>query len=88
VNVIEVSAVPHDLYEFRKRVTSLWPPRVIRRQVARVEMLDATGTAWEGTEVLAPCEVVCWSTVVFPAKGGESRNGFPVGVYSTAGLRV
>jgi hypothetical protein len=52
VNVIEVLAVPHDLQEVRKRVASLRQPRFIRRQVARVEVNNATRATRERTEIV------------------------------------
>src|SRR5262249_43569089 len=58
VNVIEILAVPDDLYELLKRMPSLRPPRLIRRQVSRVEMRNATGAAWERPEIIASCEVM------------------------------
>ena len=51
--MIEILAVPYDLYELLKSMPSLRSPRLIRRQVSRVEMRNATGAAWEGTEILA-----------------------------------
>src|SRR6476660_1792083 len=58
MNVIEIRAVPYDLHKLVKGMPSLRPPRLIRRQVAGVEMRNATRTAWEGTEFIPSRQVV------------------------------
>jgi hypothetical protein len=58
VNVIEVRAVPHHVQEVRKCVTSLRPTRFIRRQVARIEVNNATRATRERTKIVPSCEIV------------------------------
>ncbi len=56
--MVEIRAVPHDLYELLKRAPSLWPPRLVRRQVARVEVRNATRATRERTKISSSREIV------------------------------
>ena len=58
MTVIEIRAVPYDLFELLKRVAPLRPPRLVRRQVARVQMRYAARPARKRTEILASRQVV------------------------------
>src|SRR5579859_2058117 len=56
MDVIEISAIPHDLNEFRKRVAAFRPTGSIRRQLARQDMRKRTGPG-KSSEIPAPAQV-------------------------------
>src|SRR5579883_87588 len=92
VNVIEIGAMLHDLYKFRKRVTAFGASRFVRRQIARDDVRKRTRPG-ERTEIHASAQVCvgidfCRLPEIGIPPGSEFRGRIMSMAAVAVGLRV